>query len=443
MNLEMGLVQQQTMKLVMTQQLRQAISLLQYSTTELSEYIEEQALENPLLEVSHSTAEMAVPESPVLWQDREEQSGEQGNDPFIDRLGDIRTGLTVHLTAQLRMLEYEQKTKEQLEYFIHNLDENGYLLLSEQEAVGELDITSERYHELCNLLQQFDPIGVGARSLAECLLVQMQAMPEKYPLAETIVSHYLQPFAEKKWKWLAEELQVTLEEIQAAQDFIQTLNPRPAQGFGQSKSEYIAPDVYIEKDDGEWKVILNDDSLPRIRLNRQYRNLLQQNNDKEAFDYAHSKYKQLVWLLKSIDQRQQTIRAVTEAIVEYQKDFLENGELRPMTLRHIAERADVHESTVSRTTNQKYVQTPRGCYELKAFFSKGLAGDGGEEISAAVLKQSIRRWIEQENKQKPMSDQKIADRFQDEEGVKISRRAVAKYRDEQSIPSSSKRKRFV
>ncbi|AXF56262.1 RNA polymerase factor sigma-54 [Salicibibacter kimchii] len=443
MNLEMGLIQQQTMKLVMTQQLRQAISLLQYSTLELSDYIEEQALENPLLEVSDSNRDEEIRDSPVLWQDREESSGEQGKEPFIDRLENGRQGLTVYLIDQLRMLHCGEDTQEHLKYFIHNLDENGYLLVSEKEAALELGITSDRFHELCALLQQFDPIGVGARSLSECLLLQLQALPEEHPLAETIVCHYLQAFAQKKWKWLAEEMQITLEEIQDAHDFIQTLNPRPAQGFSESELEYIMPDVYIEKQNGDWTVVLNDESLPKIRLNRQYRNLLHQKSDKETFEYAHSKYKQLVWLLKSIDQRQQTIRAVTEAIVEYQKSFLENGELRPMTLKHIAERADVHESTVSRTTNRKYVQTPRGCYELKAFFSKGVSGYAGKDVSATIIKQSIRNWIEQEDKQKPISDQKIADRFKQEEGIKISRRAIAKYRDELNIPASSKRKRFA
>ncbi|QDI91882.1 RNA polymerase sigma-54 factor [Salicibibacter halophilus] len=443
MNLEMGLIQQQTMKLVMTQQLRQAISLLQYSSLELSEYIEAQALENPLLDIGDSNRDEVIRDSPVLWQDREESSGEQGKDPFIDRLGNERQGLTVHLMDQLRMLDCREKTKEQLEYFIHNIDENGYLIVNEQEAAIELGITPDRFHELSAILQHFDPLGVGARSLSECLLLQLQALPEEHPVIETIVRHYLQAFAGKKWKWLAEEMQITLEEIQEAHDFIQTLNPRPAQGFSESEAEYIMPDVYIEKHNGEWAVILNDDSLPKIRLNRQYRNLLHQKSDKETFDYAHSKYKQLVWLLKSIDQRQQTIRAVTEAIVEYQPNFLESGELRPMTLKHIAERADVHESTVSRTTNGKYVQTPRGCYELKAFFSKGVSGNAGEDVSASMVKQSIRCWIEQENKQKPISDQKIADRFKQDEGIKISRRAIAKYRDELNIPASSKRKRFA
>ncbi|WP_265181677.1 hypothetical protein [Geomicrobium sp. JCM 19055] len=180
-------------------------------------------------------------------------------------------------------------------------------------------------------------------------------------------------------------------------------------------------------------------------MERQYRNLLEQKNteNKEAFDYAHQKYKQLVWLLKSIDQRQQTVRLVTEAIVDYQQQFFDTGNLRPMTLRHIAEMAGVHESTVSRTTTSKYIQTPRGCFELKAFFSKGLQRAVGEDTSATVLKQSIREWIEEEDKCKPLSDQKITDRFQSEQGIKVSRRAVAKYRDELKIPASSKRKRFA
>ncbi|MBB6450324.1 RNA polymerase sigma-54 factor [Geomicrobium halophilum] len=443
MNLEMGLLQQQTMRLAMTQQLRQAISLLQYSTLELSEYIDEQALENPLLEVSHSNDENMTPDHPVLWQDRQESSGEVGKEPYLDHLGDHEKSLTDHLMAQVRLLKKDEDTKEQLEYLINHLDPHGYLLLSEEDAITELDIDPEHYHSLCSFLQHLDPVGVGARNLSEFLLIQLYNLPEEHPLTETIVFNYLQPFAEKKWKWLSEELQVTLSEIQSVHDFIQTLNPRPAQGFGEEHPEYVKPDVYVEKQDGKWTVLLNDDSLPRIRLNRQYRHLLEQKSDKEAFDYAHSKYKQLVWLLKSIDQRQQTIRAVTEAIVDYQQDFLETGKLRPMTLKHIAELAEVHESTVSRTTTQKYIQTPRGCFELKSFFSKGLVSDDGGETSASVLKQSIRCWVEEEDKRKPLSDQKMADRFKLEGGVIVSRRAIAKYRDELNIPASSKRKRFA
>lgn len=445
MNLEMGLFQQQTMKLVMTQQLRQAISLLQYSSLELSEYIEDQALENPLLEVLESEETPFIPDAPVLWRDRDESGVENGAESFLEQIKESRTDLTTILFEQLQHLNIDKATHDHITYLIYNLNEQGYLQVDVDKAVNEGSMTESQFHKALFHLQGMEPIGVGARSLAESLLIQMREHPEEFELAETIVEFYLQPFAEKKWKALSEELQVTMKELQDVHDYIQQFNPWPTQGMGGEQPRFITPDVYVVREDDQWRVQLNDESLPRIRLNRQYRNLLEQKNteNKEAFDYAHQKYKQLVWLLKSIDQRQQTVRLVTEAIVDYQQQFFDTGNLRPMTLRHIAEMAGVHESTVSRTTTSKYIQTPRGCFELKAFFSKGLQRAVGEDTSATVLKQSIREWIEEEDKCKPLSDQKITDRFQSEQGIKVSRRAVAKYRDELKIPASSKRKRFA
>ncbi|MFB4158861.1 RNA polymerase factor sigma-54 [Geomicrobium sp. JSM 1781026] len=447
MNLEMGLFQQQTMKLVMTQQLRQAISLLQYSSLELSEYIEEQALENPLLEVIDSKRDEPIAyDAPVMWQDREDGGGEvRERDSYLEQIKASGEELTTMLFDQLQHQDVSTQVYDQVTYLIYNVDEQGYLRIGDWNGASEVGMSETDYANALYILQGFEPVGIGARSLAESLLLQLQSLPEEHALSEVIVEHHLQTFAEKKWKRLSEELGVTLQELQSVQDCISSLKPWPAQGVGGESPKFISPDVYVEWQDGRWAVQLNDESLPRIRMNKQYRNLLEKKNqsDQEAVEYAHQKYKQLVWLLKSIDQRQQTVRLVTEAIVDFQQEFLSSGNLKPMTLRDVAERADVHESTVSRTTTAKYMQTPKGCFELKAFFSKGLANTGGDETSSTVLKQAIRQWINEEDKMKPLSDQKITDRFHTEQGVKVSRRAVAKYRDELKIPASSKRKRFA
>ncbi|MFC5711271.1 RNA polymerase factor sigma-54 [Thalassorhabdus alkalitolerans] len=450
MNLEMGLFQQQTMKLMMTQELRQAISLLQYSTMELSEYLEEQALDNPLIDLMEAKEkEQPNLEMPVLWQDDHEEYHEKEEREYtspFDRIPESANKLSDYVQEEIRLMPLSGQKEKLLNYLARNIGEDGYLKATFEEAAESFSVTEEEYEEGVMLLQSLEPAGIGARSLKECLLIQLQRLEPRHKLAETLVEHHLEKLAERKWKDISKETLVSLEEIQEVYDFIQKLEPRPGANFGGEHPGHIVPDVFIEKrSGGEYMVILNDDGLPRIRLNKHYRHLLEGKSNDEASDYAMRKYKQLMWLLKSIDQRQQSLRSISEAILSYQQDFFEKGPsyLKPMTLRDVAEMAEVHESTVSRTTTNKYMQTPHGLFELKYFFTSKIENGSGAETSAFVIKSFIREMVEREDKKKPLSDQKMVDALKSEKGITISRRAVAKYRDELNILSSSKRKRYA
>ncbi|WP_240374964.1 RNA polymerase factor sigma-54 [Bacillus piscicola] len=448
--MEMGLYQQQTLKLVMTQELRQAISLLQFSTIELSEFLEEQALENPLIDIedpgTHMKEEMRY-DMPVMWQDEptHELQGheEQENVSPFDRIKDDRERVSDHLINQIRLTTTGDEQLI-LTHMARNIGDDGYLAGTYEELTALFNLTESEYEAYVAKIQSFEPAGIGARSLQECLLLQLRRYYPREKLAAIIVEFHLEELAARKWKELSKSLNVPLKDIQHVCDLVQKLDPHPGTCFGNEHPGHLVPDVYVEKEGGRFIVRLNDDGLPRIRLNRQYRHLLENKEAGEAALYAQKKYKQLVWLLKSIDQRQQTIRNITEAIVQFQNDFFEKGpsEMKPLTLKDVAEAADVHESTVSRTTNQKYVQTPHGLFELKYFFSLGMSTNTGEQTSTFVIKSKIKELVDNENKKKPLSDQKIVDYLEEEHGIAISRRAIAKYRGELQIPSSSKRKRY-
>ncbi|MDA3128726.1 RNA polymerase factor sigma-54 [Aliibacillus thermotolerans] len=449
MNLEMNIVQKQTMNVVMTQELRQAITLLQFSTQELSEYLEEKALENPLIEMEEKQPvqkEESLYHMPVMWREEPSENDgvhddEEEYSPF-DRIIVEQIGVADYLNEQIGYMDVDEKERALLQYLANNVEDTGYLVGTYEEAATLFPISKEEYENAIAKIQRLDPAGIGARSFQECLLIQLKRYYPENPLAMFVVEYYLEELAERKWKELSKILDVSLEEIQAVYDLIQSLDPRPGARFGKEAPGHLVPDVYVEKNGEEFIVRLNDDSLPKIRLNRHYRHLLENPTDSEATDYAKRKYDQLVWLLKSIDQRQQTIRRITETIVKYQRAFFEKGPMaiKPLTLKEVAEEAEVHESTVSRTTTQKYVQTPHGLYELKYFFTTGVGE--GRQTSTTTIKQLLQEMIDQEDKRKPLSDQKIADKMNEEHGIKVSRRAIAKYRGELNILSSTKRKRY-
>ncbi|WP_018921914.1 RNA polymerase factor sigma-54 [Salsuginibacillus kocurii] len=451
MNMEMNLLQKQTLKLVMTQELRQAISLLQYSTTELQDYIDEMSLENPLMEIEKQEPtvdpEMAF-SSPVIWNDEEVQTQEQEEQEersIFETISNQSKSIVEELVQQIREQNVSDDKRVLYMYIARHVGDDGYLKIDGEEAADELNASAAEIEEAVRFIQCLEPAGIGARTVQECLLLQLARRQDADPLAETLIQHHLEDLASRKWKQIAKAQEVSLERIQQAHDFIQTLEPRPVCNYGVDSPGHLVPDVHVEYIEGEWSVYLNDSSLPRIRMNRHYRKLLQQASDSDAFDYAAKKYKQLTWLLKSIDQRQQTLQRVTEEIVACQVEFFEKGAayLKPLTLKDIAEKAEVHESTVSRATTHKYVQTPRGLFELKDFFSSSVEhNQNGEQTSSAVIKSWIESYVEAEDKRKPLSDQKIVQKLKEDQQINVSRRAIAKYRDALSIPSSSKRKRF-
>ena len=445
MNMDFGLFQQQSMKLVMTNELRQAISILQYSTQDLVSFLEEQQLENPLLEIKEKKGEEVLTPTENIHETSDDWKVYEGENisPF-EFISKNETSLLDHLLNQIGVLALTKSEKEIITYLTFSLDENGYFTSTVEEVANRFSVEEEEALKCLNFLQTLDPAGVGARSLQECLLIQLRKLVPRNIHAETIVENYLTMFANKKWKEIAKTLSITMEDVQSVADLIQTLQPKPGSVFANEPSSYISPDVFIDLIDGELFTSVNDNLLPKLSVSRDYLALLEKSNDDTSLKYAQQKHQQILWLLKSINQRQQTLLKVTEAIAKHQKDFFKYGYeyFKPLTLREVAADIEVHESTVSRATTEKYVQTPKGLFELKYFFSSGVKGEAGGTTSSLSVKEIIKKVVDEENKQKPLSDQKIATILEDDHSIEVSRRTVAKYRDELNIPSSSRRKRF-
>ncbi|WP_257008374.1 RNA polymerase factor sigma-54 [Bacillus sp. FJAT-45350] len=443
MKMDFGLYQQQTTSLYMTQQLRQAISLLQLSTLDLVTFVKEQAIENPLIELNDEMPQESgttVIDREEISQDARPYEGDIQPSPF-DFICNGRIGLTEHLINQIRLLPLKKKEIPFVEYIALSVSDDGYIHRTVEELAEELHLSVEETEKCLGIIQSLEPVGVGSRNLQECLLIQLRHREERNFLTEIIVEDYLDLLAEKRWKEISKSLSVTMHEIQEVYDEIQQLEPRPGSNFGNEPTKFIIPDVSIELVEGELIVIVNDDYLPTISMSREYRHMLKGKGKTEEVQFVKDKYEHMQWLVKSIQQRQQTLYRVTQAIVKHQREFFFHGaeSLKPMTLKQIAEELDIHESTVSRTTTNKYAQTPRGLLELKYFFSSSLAN---EEKSTVFIKELIKDMVRDEDKRKPLSDQKIVKKLLEEQNIHISRRAIAKYREELNIPSSSKRKRF-
>jgi RNA polymerase sigma-54 factor len=434
MNFKQGLFQQQTLKLQMTQELSQAIALLQYSTQELTSFLEEKANENPLIQIDPT----AVPVNPLRDRKRKAKvaSATVDND-WIEQIGDCKQSLSDHLISQIPLDEKIKPLRPTIERLIRNLDENGYIMMPNLQAEHKLDCCLE-------ILQAMEPPGIGARSLQECLLLQLKRRPSTPQLAITLVEHHFQPFAEKKWKDLASKLQVSLTDIQAAFDLLQTLDPRPGAKFSSDQTAFIVPDVVVDWDGTEFIITIYDELLPKLSLNADFYQRYSNATDKQVSRYIDNQFQQFHWLQKSLEQRKDTLQKVALKIVEKQTDFFKKGQgyLKPMIMKEIAEELDIHESTVSRAVREKYVQTPFGVFELKSFFTSTIQTTNEESTSSTQVKAEIKKYIDAEDKLKPLSDQEIVEILKDKEGIVVSRRTVAKYREQLKIPSSSKRRRY-
>lgn len=435
--MDLGLYQQQSIKVVMTQELKQAIEILQFSKIELLQYIQEKAMENPLLELQ----EPAYEQGGGLYETgRKPYQGEYN--PF-DFISGTKQDLKEDLLQQARYLNLDEQTYKQLSYLIFQLAEDGYLPENvTSESAEELGLDVTEVEELLGLLQKLDPPGVGARNLRECLLLQIDRMSEKNALARTIVEGHLVDLAKKKWGQLSDKLSVSETEIRVAAQWIQKLQPKPGSLFETGHTSYIQPDLTIQKRDGRYIVLMNDHYFPRIRENRHYIQVMNTQTDKAAKEYVTRKRREINWLSKCMEQRTDTILKVVKVMIKNQKRFLDHGflSLKPMTLRTVAEEIGIHESTVSRAIRNKYVQTPHGLLEMKAFFASKLNSGEGEEVSSSSVKWLIKGLVEKENVHKPLSDQKISDILSADHGISVSRRTVAKYRGQLHISSSSKRK---
>lgn len=442
MNMKAGLWQQQTLKLAMTQELTQAIALLQYTTQELTAFLENKALENPLLQIEPGNVQ---PMNPL--QDRSRRTLKKAvkdKNDWIEQLAENSFSLEEHLISQLNLKEHKNEQLKILRYLINNIDVNGYFTGGTDEAAATLQTPTEKVEEGLALLQGLEPAGIAARSLQECLMIQLQRDYPDEELANTIVASHFIPFAEKKWKALAKELSVSLKEIQMVFDLVQTLNPRPGAEYREEKTSFVIPDAVIEVADGELTVLTHDDPLPKISFNATYYKQLSASGDEQVSRFLHEKVQDYQWILKSIEQRRETLTKVVMKIAEKQPLFFQKGPnyLKPMTMKEVAQELDIHESTVSRAVREKYVQTPAGTFELRSFFTSTIQTVADESTSSSTVKNAISLLIEKENKQKPLSDQEIVEYLKNTDGTVVSRRTVAKYRDQLGIPSSSKRKRY-
>jgi RNA polymerase sigma-54 factor len=446
MHMGYGLWQEQTQKLVMTPELRLAITVLQFSSLELLDYLERETQQNPVIEVERT----------IDWTELAKELRRNGGTakaegsvttPTDEAQDGIRQGVTLHehLEKQLRLLTLPQDVLKIGLYLIGNLDSNGYLTLTTDECAKALSVPKALVEQALKHVQSLEPTGVGARSLGECLRLQLaerQGVPKEiYPL----IDRHLEAVAQGRITRVANLLNVQPSDVQRMVDLLKSLDPKPGRMFSTDAPSYIIPDVFVEKAGRDYVVIVNEKATPKIRINDFYRGLLEAGEDlhKETKDYITGKLSNALWLLKSIEQRRQTVYNVTAAIVELQRSFFDEGVrgLKPLTLRQVAEKVGLHESTVSRATAGKYAQTPRGVFELKYFFSSGVQTSTGEGASAESIKAEIKKLVQAEDPKKPLSDQKIAELLQ-AKGIGIARRTVAKYREEENIPSSSQRKRY-
>lgn len=454
MRLDYKLELRQTQKLLMTPQLRQAIKLLQLPVLELSQYLDQQYLDNPMLDLEEEEYDGEEAEEDIFdidweqyFQDREADkpiSREQEGKATFEHFTSGDKTLPQQLRQQLILFCLPQRLVEIAEYIIDNLDDRGYLELSCRDIASQLQVVPGEVSLALNIVQSLEPAGIGARDLRECLLLQLRTRENVPPFTWEIVCQHLDMVAKGRIPVLAEIFNAENAEIQAAIDYIKTLEPGPGLSLGEeSKPAYIFPDVSVIDVAGEWVVLVNDSYSPRLCLNPYYYQLLRAAESGETKKFLKNKFNSALWLLKAVEQRRTTLQRITEFILEYQRSFFQQGVkyLRPLRLKDVADALDLHESTISRAINGKYVQTPRGLYALKYFFSVNLDTDDGDGASSTGVKDTLQDLVEKENKNRPLTDQEISEKLQ-ELGIKISRRTVAKYRDELNIPSSTLRRRW-
>lgn len=504
MALEQKLRLRLAQRLVMTPSLQQAIKLLQLSRLELEDAITQEMLENPMLDVEQEDLDDDEPSSLEEGQQSEvTEAGERAAEEltptteteeilpspeesyqdidfeafFSDYLPDSRTegrsmafntedetplenvltappALYDHLMWQLNLVEFPERLRPACEFIIGNLDEDGFLRVSDEEILQAAGLESEDDVALAlGIVRSLDPPGVAARSLQECLLYQLGLLKHNEEVAlerhlaerlELVIRDHWEDLLKQKWEKLAQTLECEIAELKPLLEVLHRLEPKPGRAYHHDDNYVVEPDVYVHKVSGEYMITLNDDGLPRLRVNSHYLSMLKGKQvDTETASFLRDKMRSAVWLIKSIDQRQRTIYRVADSIVRFQRDFLDHGLefLKPMVLRQVAEDVGLHESTVSRVVSNKYIYTPRGLFPMKFFFHSGVDSARGENVSSLVVKERIRKLIEEEDQEKPLSDSKIMKLLQ-REGIRLARRTVAKYREELGIPSSDKRKRL-
>ena len=456
-------------RLVMTPSLLQKIELLTLNRLELSDLLNQELSENPVLEETVGLGDgdgAEKPEEKEKSDDTDEYEdfdyeyffGEylspssrsrewegKSEQPSFELFLATPSTLNDHLNWQLNMDEVDSEIRDICFFIIGNINEDGYLILPVEEITQSLKVSEEQVAEALHIVQNLDPIGVGCRDLQECLLIQIRATGLGGSLVEKLVLDYLHLIQTKKFKELAKEVGCDLEKIAEAMETIRSFSPKPGQKYSTQSPVYIQPDVHIYKVGEEYEISLNNDGMPKLRLSRAYREMLKKKDvSKETKSFVKERFRSAMELLKSVDQRQQTIYRACVAIVGRQKGFLDNGpvSLKPMLIKDVAEELGVHSSTVSRVVANKHAHTPQGVIELRKFFTSGIENSEGENLSVVQVKEKIKVILANEDTNKPLSDQKISSLLNDD-GIQITRRTVAKYRDQMHIPGSRERKMAV
>ncbi|MAI78674.1 MAG: RNA polymerase sigma-54 factor [Deltaproteobacteria bacterium] len=495
-------------QLVMTPQLQQAIKLLQLNQLELVAVVEQELQENPCLEEEEREVETAAElsdASPSEYESSEADSMSEGEAPpsemdftsegpaetsidgsdsadptDMDKINDVdwaaymesqpqtglesrvgrdddehrsleatltsRPNLAQHLEWQIQLSDFDEEEVNISEWIVGNLDERGYLVGTVEDVADQAGLAPEEVERVLLKVQQLDPVGVAARDLRECLMIQLKRLRIDDPLVLSLVEEHLELLQKRDFRRLVKLLGTTESAIAAASRVIASLEPRPGRDFGSDEPVYITPDIYVHKVGEDFHVLLNEDGLPKLRISEAYKQVMtkdasESDESRETRDYVQDKVRSAMWIIKSIHQRQRTIYKVTESIIEHQREFFEKGvsHLKPLNLRDVADDIGMHESTVSRVTTNKYVHTPQGIYELKYFFNSSISRVGGEALASESVKERIRKIISSEDARRPVSDQRIVDMLKDAD-IDIARRTVTKYREAMRILSSTKRR---
>ena len=476
-------------QLIMTPQLQQAIKLLQLSRLELVDTINQEMEENPLLEEVtpdevigdeiHTDVEedvqsiekedaKAIERATELtgegdgreefdWNNYLEDYGPvgvsydkpDGDAPTLDNVLTESASLTEHLMWQMKLSPFTEEEIRVGAQIIGNLDQNGYLCATVSEIVELEKVSEEAVEKVLKKVQEFDPLGIAARNLQECLLIQARMFTKERSLLETIILDHLKDLELKNYVHISRKLKVPLKDVEVAVLLISKMDPKPGSRFAEERIQSIIPDVYVVKSGDDYKIILNDDGLPRLRISNFYREIMagmggrDQAEEENGKKYIRDKVQSATWLIKSIQQRQKTIYKVAESIVKHQRDFFDYGidHLKPLVLRNIADDVEMHESTISRVVTNKYIHSHRGIFEMKYFFGSSIQRTTGDNIASKSVKEEIKQLIGREDPKKPYSDCEIVDLLKGK-GIDIARRTVAKYREMIGILPSSKRKKY-
>ena len=442
-------------KLVMTQQMQLSVKLLQMSTFELQQYVDKELIENPVLEIEPNIENLDQGFDKIDYKelikyfDSQSEEGKyyKADNEEVSPLNFISTtkSLKEFLKEQLLEININKVNKAICEYLIENIDEKGYFDSTIENISLELNIDIQQAKDALEILQTLEPTGVGARDLKECLKIQLHKKGNIDENLYSIIDNYLEYVGDHKFTNIAKALSINVNEVQALCDVIRSLEPKPGRGYFTGEStEYIVPDAFITKIDDEYVIFMNDEAVPRLKINSTYKNIIMHENDKDTVNYVKDKINSAMFLISSIERRKSTIYKILEKILETQKDYFDLGSnyLKPMTIKNVADSIGVHESTASRAIKGKYISTELGIVLIKKLFTTGLSTATSEEdISTKRIKNRIEELICKENKKFPLSDQKLCELL-NEDGVNVARRTVSKYREQLGMLSSNKRKRF-